>query len=111
MGGMLALLGIVLSIVLYRERNVLGAQEGERLQTQAHVVDENLIRQLEGANSALAGVRDELEHARCTRRRDAAAMGISARRRMRCPGLWQRWTTHRNLSGIEMPSLKLADPS
>jgi len=65
-GGMLALLGVVLSIVLYRERIVLGAQEGERLQTQAHVVDENLIRQLEGANSALAGVRDELEHAGST---------------------------------------------
>ena len=63
LGGLLLLLGVVLSAALYRERNVLGAQESDRLQTQARVVDENLIRQLEGANSALIGVREELEHA------------------------------------------------
>lgn len=57
----LALLGAVLSAALYRERRALGAQEADRLQTQARVVDDNLIRQLEGANSALAGIRDELE--------------------------------------------------
>ena len=62
-GGLLVLLGVVLSVALYRERDALGAQESDRLQTQARVVDENLIRQLEGANRALAGVRDELEHA------------------------------------------------
>jgi diguanylate cyclase (GGDEF)-like protein/PAS domain S-box-containing protein len=63
LGGLMFLLGVVLSAALYRERNALGAQESDRLQTQARVVDENLIRQLEGANSALIGVRDELEHA------------------------------------------------
>ena len=63
LGGLLLLLGVVLSVALYRERNALEAQESNRLQTQARVVDENLIRQLEGANSALTGVRDELERA------------------------------------------------
>ena len=57
------LLGVVLAVALHRERSTLEAQESDRLQTQARVVDENLIRQLEGANSALVGVRDELEHA------------------------------------------------
>jgi len=61
-GGLLVVLGVVLSGALYRERNALGAQESDRLQTQARVVDENLTRQLEGANNALAGVRDEVEH-------------------------------------------------
>ena len=36
------------------------AQERDRLQTQAHVIEENLVRQLQGANSALAGVRYDL---------------------------------------------------
>ena len=63
LGGLLFLLGVVLSAALYRERNALGDQESDRLQTQARVVDENLVRQLQGANSALVGVRDELERA------------------------------------------------
>jgi len=61
-GGLLVLLGVVLCGALYRDRNALGAQESDHLQTQARVVDENLIRQLEGANNALAGVRDEVEN-------------------------------------------------
>ena len=61
-GGLLALLAAVLSVALYRERSALGALESDRLQAQARVVDENLVRQLEGANNALTGVRDELEH-------------------------------------------------
>ena len=60
--GLLVLLGAALSLALYRERNALGAQESDRLQGHARVVDENLIRQLEGANNALTGIRDELEH-------------------------------------------------
>lgn len=63
-GALLTLLGGVLCFALYRDRNALGAQEGEHLQTQARVVDENLVRQLEGANLALTGLRDELELAR-----------------------------------------------
>jgi hypothetical protein len=61
--GLLLLLGAVLSLSLYNERKALVAQEGDRLQNQARVVDQNLIRQLEGANSALTGIRDELERA------------------------------------------------
>ncbi|NRF71058.1 hypothetical protein HLB44_29050 [Aquincola sp. S2] len=60
-GGLLVLLGAVLSVSLKRQRDALGAQESDRLQTQARVVDQNLIRQLEGANKALTGVRDEIE--------------------------------------------------
>lgn len=61
LGSLLALLGVILTIVLYGEHTTVAAQEGERLESQARVIDENLIRQLEGANSALTGVRDEVE--------------------------------------------------
>jgi diguanylate cyclase (GGDEF)-like protein/PAS domain S-box-containing protein len=36
------------------------AIQSDRLQNQAHLVDENLLRQLEGANKALVSVRDDL---------------------------------------------------
>ena len=61
---LLMLFGVVLAAALYRQHHIVEAQEGDRLQVQARVVGENLIRQLEGANNALAGVRDELEHSR-----------------------------------------------
>ncbi|MDQ0074462.1 diguanylate cyclase (GGDEF)-like protein/PAS domain S-box-containing protein [Variovorax boronicumulans] len=61
LGGSLVLLGVVLSIGMYVEYMALTTQEGERLQSQARVIDENLVRQLEGANNALKGVRDEVE--------------------------------------------------
>ena len=61
LGMFLVLLGVVVSWALYAERETLTAQEGERLQSQARVIDDNLIRQLEGANSALKAVRDEIE--------------------------------------------------
>ena len=57
----LVFLGIVLAAALYRERSLVEAHESDRLQVHARVVDENLIRQLEGVNNALAGVRNELE--------------------------------------------------
>ena len=59
---LLMLLGVVLAVALNHQHNIVEAQESDRLQVQARVVDENLIRQLEGANNALTGVRDELEH-------------------------------------------------
>ena len=61
-GGLLLLLGVVLAAALYRERNLVEARESDRLQVQARVIDENLIRQLEGVSNALTGIRDELEH-------------------------------------------------
>ena len=45
---------------LYRERVEDGAEERDRLQVQAHVIDDNLGHQLEGVNRALVRVRDEL---------------------------------------------------
>jgi diguanylate cyclase (GGDEF)-like protein/PAS domain S-box-containing protein len=58
----LLLLGVALSVALYRERNLVEARESDRLQVQARVIDENLIRQLDGVNNALTGIRDEVEH-------------------------------------------------
>ena len=57
----LLLLGVVMSAVTYREHARLGTQEAERLLAQARVIDDNLIRQLDGANRALIGVRDDIE--------------------------------------------------
>ncbi len=61
-GGLLLLLGVALAAALYRERMLVEARESDRLQVQARVIDENLIRQLEGVSYALTGIRDELEH-------------------------------------------------
>lgn len=54
-------LGVVLSVILLREHHLVEARESDRLQLQARVIDENLVRQLEGVNNALSGIRDELE--------------------------------------------------
>jgi len=70
----LVVLGVVLAAALYRERSLVEAQESDRLQVHARVVDDNLIRQFEGVNNALAGVRDELEHA-ATAAAEAATFG------------------------------------
>ncbi|SHN13844.1 diguanylate cyclase domain-containing protein [Rhizobacter sp. OV335] len=50
----------LLGVALYREHATVEALEGERLRTQARVVDENLIRQLEGAGNALTGLGADL---------------------------------------------------
>ena len=63
-GILLMLLGVVLAVALHRERSHVEAEESDRLQVQARVIDENLTRQLEGVNNALAGVRDELEQSK-----------------------------------------------
>ena len=60
-GVLLMLLGLVLAFALHRQYRIVEAQESDRLQVQARVVDENLVRQLEGANNALVAVRDALE--------------------------------------------------
>ncbi len=61
MVAILLLIAAVFAQALYRVRVSTKIQEGDRLQVQARVVDDNLIRQFEGVNHALAGVRDELE--------------------------------------------------
>lgn len=62
LAAILLLLGSILSLALLRARTSIETQESEHLQGQARVVDDTLIRQLEGVNNALKGVRDELEH-------------------------------------------------
>ena len=51
---LLLLLSVVLAVGLNRAHHVAGTAEGERLQVQARVIDENLVGQLEGAEKALA---------------------------------------------------------
>ncbi|MCX7142946.1 MAG: PAS domain S-box protein [Proteobacteria bacterium] len=52
--------GAMLGYFQYAEHREIEYREGERLQTQARVIGENLERQLEGVNNALAGIRDDL---------------------------------------------------
>ncbi len=59
LGGLL-LLGGVLVISLYDEHRGIDARERERLGAQARVVHDNLARQLEAVNRALASIRDDL---------------------------------------------------
>ena len=63
LGVMLLVLTTVLAMTLYRERSAVQAQEADRLQTQARVIDENLLLQLDGANKALLGIDAELKGA------------------------------------------------
>ena len=59
LGTALLALGALTGYWLYAERNRVESRERNRLQTQARVIDENLGRQLEGANNALVGVRND----------------------------------------------------
>jgi diguanylate cyclase (GGDEF)-like protein/PAS domain S-box-containing protein len=59
-GVIIVLIAVGLCVVLYRDFRVIRAQETDRLQVQARVIDDNLGRQLEGANSALAWVHRRL---------------------------------------------------
>jgi diguanylate cyclase (GGDEF)-like protein/PAS domain S-box-containing protein len=56
---LLVLLGTVAG-KLWREHGLNREKEFDRLQTQARVVGENLVRQLQGVNRALAGLRYDL---------------------------------------------------
>ena len=51
---------VVLGLGLLSQREKVGSIERDRLGTQARVIEENLTRQLRGANAALAGVRYDL---------------------------------------------------
>jgi diguanylate cyclase (GGDEF)-like protein/PAS domain S-box-containing protein len=63
LGSVLLVVAAFLGGTLYRERAGVESTEGDRLQVQARVIDENLIRQLEGAYKALGGISDELKSA------------------------------------------------
>ncbi len=56
----LALLACAMAYWLMRAHNSHRQLEQTRLQNQARVIEENLVRQLQGANSALAGVRYDM---------------------------------------------------
>ena len=59
LGIALLTVGALIGYSLYSEHDGIDARERDRLQAQARIVDENLGRQMEGVNHALAGVRDE----------------------------------------------------
>jgi len=60
LGLVLLVFGALIGDWLYAERNRIESLERDRLQVQARVIDENLKRQLEGVNAALAGIRDDV---------------------------------------------------
>ena len=60
LGLVLLLLGALIGEWLIAEHDQLESLERDRLPVQARVIDENLGRQLEGVNNALAGIRDDL---------------------------------------------------
>jgi signal transduction histidine kinase len=60
LGVALLCLAAFIGYSLYRDRAGIEAAERDRLQVQAHVIDDNLGRQLEGVNNALIRVRDDL---------------------------------------------------
>ncbi len=60
---LLALLGSAVAYWLGRAHSANRERERNQLQNQARVVEENLVRQLQGANSALTGVRYDLFYA------------------------------------------------
>jgi len=55
----LLVLGGVIAHSLYQERLRIEMHERDRLQVQAQVINDNLGRQLQGVNNALAGVRND----------------------------------------------------
>jgi PAS domain S-box-containing protein len=59
LGMVLLTLGALIGNWLHAERVQIETIEADRLQVQARVIDENLGRQLEGVNEALAGIRND----------------------------------------------------
>ncbi|APW38124.1 hypothetical protein RD110_13720 [Rhodoferax koreense] len=56
----LLLLTAALAFVIWEDRASTGERERNRLQTQARVIEENLVRQLQAVDSVLIGMRTEL---------------------------------------------------
>ena len=61
LGAVLLIVVAVIVATMASERIAVEAQEADRLQTQARVIDENLLLQLDGANKALLGIGNELK--------------------------------------------------
>jgi len=58
--GLIILLAVLFSLGAYllaSESDKVAARERQRLETQARVIEENIVRQLQGVNAALTGVR------------------------------------------------------
>jgi diguanylate cyclase (GGDEF)-like protein/PAS domain S-box-containing protein len=77
LAAMLSIIGAISVWTLSSGRANVIAIEGDRVQNQAHLVGENLLRQLEGANKALVSVRDDL------RQLDPAINGMLAADKLR----------------------------
>jgi PAS domain S-box-containing protein len=77
LGAALLILGALIGYWLCGERDRVEALQRDRLQVQARVIDENLGRQLEGVNNALAGVRDDYPLS------DRKSIGPAASRRLK----------------------------
>ena len=76
LGIALLTLGAVLGYWIYSDHREMEAVEGDRLQVQARVVEENLERQLGGIKDALDGIRHEMV------RWDGKTMRVEASRRL-----------------------------
>lgn len=76
-GAALLLLAVALAGGLYRAHGGVGAAEGEHLQAQARVIDENLVLQLEGAEKALVGIAAELRSLDASRDEPALSAKLS----------------------------------
>jgi len=74
---LLLLMGVAIGAALLGERKAVTARESDRLQVQARVIDDNVIRQIQGVNNALAGIRNALE------RSEIAATGVSTAARLK----------------------------
>lgn len=60
LGTVLLVLGSLIGYWFYEKRNLIEALEQHQLQVQARVIDENLGRQMERANNALADTQRKL---------------------------------------------------
>jgi len=60
-GGLLAL-GLVIAYFVLTQRQEIEARERKQLATQARVIHDSLVRQLDTINRTLLGLRDELPH-------------------------------------------------
>src|ERR1700733_11541399 len=69
------LVAVIFAWTLYDERVDIKQQESERLEAQARVVEDNVLRQIEGAAKALDGVRDNLAHMELDSSTQASVLG------------------------------------
>jgi len=77
LGIALLILGTLIGYSSHTDRGRLEARERDRLQVQGRVIDENLGRQLQGVNNALAGVLNDLQDW------DGKSVGLPASRRLK----------------------------